>query len=127
MITIHDNTDRTQAQHVLARFNELVRKASKNFNCSLSVEAYENGREHGYYIETWRQAPRTDIWAVAFSEYRNCDDIVVYVGKAVDFEKEGHVPTEAVWSTAKSFKAGDFDGTAAFIFGYLVDMKEHKR
>lgn len=134
MIRIHDKTEKTQAAHVLAKFSEMVHKASKQYDCSLNVEAYENGREHGYYLELWRKGFAAgesmvghNHWALAFSEYRMTDDIVVYVGLASDFNREGHVPSEESYAAKKFFKRGDYTEAAAFIFGYLVDLKEHRR
>jgi hypothetical protein len=126
MINIHDRTERHQADEVLAKLKAMIREEGKRFFCSVDVEAYENGREHGYYLEMWRTARTKQAWAVSFSEYRTSDDIVVYFGKSEDFDNEGHVPTQLVWENMKTFKYQDFDGAAAFIFDYLFNHEEFR-
>lgn len=72
---------------------------------------YENGREHGFFIEKGDKA-------VAFSEYRNSDDIVVYYGGNADFD-EDHIPTDDTYRRKKFFKYQEYEAAAKFIKAWL--------
>lgn len=62
------------------------------FEIDLTLEPYQNGREHGWALHNYRTGNK-----VAFSENRNSDDIVVYLGKCVDFAFAGNVPSDKVY------------------------------
>lgn len=54
------------------------------------VEAYSNGREQGLFI-------RGTNGVASFSESRNSDDIVVYLGERGEFAMQGNVPSERAY------------------------------
>jgi hypothetical protein len=65
-----------QATAVLLLLEQVAAKASLDY--TFEVGHYENGRETGFYVTCNGRS-------VAFSEYRNTDQIVIYHGDAVDF------------------------------------------
>ena len=66
------------------------------------LEPYQNGREHGFAISNYKNDLK-----VAFSEYRNSDSIVVYLGTNGDFAMGGNIPSEKVYSKKEFF---DYNG-----------------
>lgn len=119
-ITISDSVARPQADEVLA----LV-KALATFSPALGImgiNIYENCRERGYHINYYVEGSAAR--AVSFSENRNSDDIVVYVGSMIDFAPNTNIPNEEVYHNGrKYFKYQDFIGAANFIFNYLVRLR----
>jgi hypothetical protein len=65
-----------------------------------SLGCYSNGRENGFCLKLFEGG---NLLAIAFSEYRKSDDIVVYVGGWTDFEMQGNVPSEEVYENKKMF------------------------
>ena len=75
-MTIHNKL--AHANKVLAH----VRKLTKGKRGELCILAYKNGRENGYTLAGWKKTK--GLLEVTFSENRNSDHIVVYVGQTVD-------------------------------------------
>lgn len=80
------------------------------------LEAYSNGREQGYVILS------PDV-AVAFSENRNSDDIVIYVGTPKDFYLE---LSEKVYKGRRGFAYGDFGGAAQHIIDEMEKSERYR-
>lgn len=80
-----------------------------------SVTKYENGREHGYLIST-------KTTTICFSEYRNSDDIVVYVSNPGE-EFEDGTPTDRAYATKKFFRFDQSDEAAAYISSVIKSAK----
>jgi hypothetical protein len=82
----------------------------------LHLEAYANGREQGFSVANFN----TDkVKRVAFSEYRNTDQIVVYWGVYSDFSNAGNCPNAEIYKNANFFGDNDIVGAARFIAEYL--------
>ena len=77
------------------------------------VECYANGREHGFAIKGYGVVKGG--FGVAFSENRNSDSIVVYVGKYNDFGMAGNVPSEDVYRASKHFAYNEIYEAARLI------------
>jgi hypothetical protein len=82
-----------------------------------SIEADVNGREAGFRITSpdYRKS-------VVFSENRNSDSIVLYVGRATEFSMQGNVPSEAVYKASHHFGEEDYLGAAKTAVAYLVGV-----
>jgi hypothetical protein len=108
-----DSTKMQPAQDVLTHVEKLSGKRN-----AFHLEAYANGREQGYAIanfdSTLPKYPR-----VAFAEYRNSDQIVVYFGTYHDFDMQGNTPSDKVYHDARFFAHDDARGAAKFIVKYL--------
>lgn len=83
----------------------------------LRLEPYQNGREHGWSL----YGP--NYCQVAFSEYRNSDDIVVYAGKGNVFSMQGNVPIQEVWEARNMFQYNCVYEAARFIVDFLSEQK----
>jgi hypothetical protein len=79
---------------------------------NLYVENYANGREQGYHLRLWRKDK-----ALTFSEYRNTDQWVVYIGKPADFNNG--TPNEKVYAEKKFFGCYDYNELINFIQDYF--------
>jgi hypothetical protein len=77
------------------------------------VETYSNCREQGFAIKAHDSAK------VAWSECRNSDQIVVYFGKAKDFEFNTNIPSEKSYKNARYFNPDKIEQAARFIFKKL--------
>jgi hypothetical protein len=73
------------------------------------LEAYSNCREQGFCLKTYDKV-------FCFSEYRNSDSIVVYVGHHWDFYP-ANIPSDGTFAAAKFFP--DEISAAAFILQQL--------
>ena len=103
------------AAAVLATINTLLDDSDNDTLARFSVEAYANGREHGYCIKGWNPV-FTGTLGIAFSECRSSDSIVVYCGtEFTDFQMGGNIPSERVWRDAKYFDYGEYQKAAEFI------------
>lgn len=88
------------------------------------LEAYSNGREQGLSLTVSDSSgAEFEVRKVAFSENRNSDNIVVYVGSDYDFRMNGNVPSEDVWGYRHYFDPDDHKGAAEFIVGFLTARK----
>lgn len=98
---------------VAAKVLKAVRKAlpKDREERRLYLEAYSNGREQGYRLKVVEAGPRE--MNISFSENRNSDNIVVYMG--YNFAMQGNVPSEEAYRTAHCFDCGEYDKTAKFI------------
>ena len=107
-----------QAQLVL----DLVLKDARirRLNRDHLVEAYQNGREQGFAIQTWNYETHGLI-AVSWAEHRNSDDIVVYVGQG---ENQGL--SDDAWKNSKGFRYDDHYGAAQYIIETLIDLDATK-
>lgn len=81
----------------------VLRKTNLVSNNNIAIYPYVNGRENGFMC--WYT--RTDK-AVAFSEHRNSDEIVLYRGKYTgltggDFEHGTHIPSDKVYKNRHGF------------------------
>lgn len=87
-------------------------------NRDLTVNYYENGREHGFTIKNERNSAQ-----VSFAEHRSSDDVIVYFGNSGSFNEDGSL-TEKAYESNKNMKhyKGDEDGckrAAKFISTFL--------
>lgn len=78
------------------------------------VQAYSNGREQGYYIGGGDKV-------VAFSEFRNSDSIVVYVGERGTFSMQGNVPSDEAYDNKTFFPWNGEKEAAEFIVPILQE------
>lgn len=72
------------------------------------IEAYSNGREQGFALFLYKKK-------IAFSENRNSDDLVVYVGLQNEFDMAGNIPNERVYRIAKYFPPNKFSSGISYI------------
>lgn len=77
------------------------------------LESYQNGREQGYSIVV--TLPGSRLVQISFSENRNSDDIVVYIG---DYTTQG-ISENAYWGR-RYFLAGCYDEAAGYIVEYML-------
>ena len=101
------------ANEILKAVDKLDKKNDRWF-----IEGYKNGRENGYAIVNGNVA-----WPfpkAVFSENRNSDEIVVYLGTAdyKDFS-DGNIPSEIPYKNKKYFRYDDVNGAAKFIVSHL--------
>ena len=82
-----------------------------------SIEAYQNGREQGYSIVIYNTGFFNKM--IAFSENRNSDDIVVYVG-----EYSFQSISDKAYNNAKYFKWDDIIGAANYIVEQIIDFNK---
>jgi len=126
------------AKKVLAQINKKISKTVAH-NCV--VEAYANGREHGYSLYYWKDVavsranfrkffgngknsvPLPLPKRVSFSENRNSDDIVLYFGKDCEFSMQGNVPSEKIYHQAKYFRYDKIDEVAQFVVDFFAKEK----
>lgn len=108
-MTIHNKL--AHANKVLAH----VRKLTRAKKGRLYIEAYKNGRENGYTLTSWKE--ETGPLEVTFSENRNSDHIVVYVGQTVN-----DAITDKVYESKKLFMpdAAGFLLAAKYVLRNLV-------
>lgn len=74
----------------------LLQAKHNNPNTRFWIEAYSNGREQGYYLTNGHVG-------IAFSENRNSDSIVAYVGRSRDFSMQGNVPSDDIYQKKSLF------------------------
>ena len=75
-----------------ASMRSIMRKKDKNAGEAFVVYPYVNGRERGFMVSDSRNTDKNGTGrAVAFSEDRNSDSVVVYVGKEYKHEYEASV------------------------------------
>jgi hypothetical protein len=86
------------------------------------VEAYANGREHGYSVVVYGLG--VTGMKLSFAENRNSDCIVVYIGKPLDFAMGGNIPDEEVYRHgAHYFSAADGDAAAEKAAAAFIQSK----
>jgi len=88
------------AQSVLSLIDTLLDGYENNDR--FHVECYSNGREQGYHIRGYVASAKSGF-GCSFSEGRISDDIVVYIGKAEDFDPQGNVPSEEIYRDNQVF------------------------
>ena len=79
----------------------------------LHLGTYSNGREQGYHVHSLDNQR-----AASFSENRNSDDIVVYLGLH-QFFHDGH-PDENVYNNRKYFDSDAYEEAAEWIINYII-------
>ena len=84
----------------------------------LHIEAYVNGREHGFMVYDRREYLRT-FRKTAFSENRNSDSIVVYFGVGTDFSMQGNVPNDECYRNRVFFDPDAYAAAAKAIALYI--------
>lgn len=104
----------------------IVLDLSKNGTQTYFVEPYVNGREVGYSIrlrDTGGAANNlTRGWPQAtFSENRNSDDIVVYLGTTTNFSMQGNVPDEETYRSATYYPFDGYLAAAKAIVEYFEE------
>ena len=74
------------------------------------LEMYSNGREQGYHLKVVTEDGTA--WGCSFSENRNSDQLIVYIGTGetfwVPFQMSGNVPTEAISKKALYYATDEF-------------------
>jgi hypothetical protein len=100
------------ADRVLWKVEQITGNQSEEW----TLYPYLNGREAGYSLTAY-----PGLW-VAFSENRNSDEIVVYVGRAGDFEMAGHVPINSAWRSRRYFHPDHVEQAARYIVDYLMQV-----
>jgi len=98
------------ADDVLKELNLLLKEVPLKTESMFSIYCYSNGREQGYYI------PSFVSWGsgCAFSENRNSDDIVVYIGRF-----DNHVPTDQTYRNGSYYK--NSNEAAQGIYNFILD------
>lgn len=96
------------AERVLRQIKRFMRNSPKHIE--LDLGAYQNGREQGYSLRAIYS--KTSLF-VCWSECRNSDRIVVYIG---DIDPMQSI-TDKMYKEAKYFRAGDYENVANFIIG----------
>jgi hypothetical protein len=79
------------------------------------LECYSNGREQGYCLHSYRRQ-------ISFSENRNSDDIVVYVGYM--FNMQGNGPTDEAYKNRRLFNYNDYYKAAGYIVEAMQDANQ---
>lgn len=99
---------------------------TKNERGEVMVEAYENCREQGYavVVHGFPTAESAKLKA-SFAECRNSDQMVVYVGKPMDFST-GNIPNEQVYRGAAHYFSSE-EEAAAFIQKLVVKAAREAR
>lgn len=83
-----------------------------NQKANYTFDTYENGRENGYTV--------TDgVKRVCFSEYRNTDQTVLYLGLCDDFTGSGYVPCEKVYKNKVFFDYGTVDKVVEAVVSFF--------
>ncbi|MEK6832630.1 MAG: hypothetical protein AABY32_01170 [Nanoarchaeota archaeon] len=109
---------REMADVVLSSLISIVKKyRNKNH---IEIGSYQNGREQGHSIILWNQDNFNSKW-IAFSEYRNSDELVVYESR--------HDPmqglTDSAWENKKFYnfdKKGKGYKNAIVIFDMIKEF-----
>lgn len=115
---------RLLADKVLTLVRPLIRDLDDNgTGVTISLQSYQNGREQGHALNICTYDFKTTVW-VAFAEYRNSDQVVVYVAdrdpmQSVSDEAWGRrkmcdTPDEAAYSIMEIF-CGVLKGTASLV------------
>ena len=89
--------------------NKLKKEIVKiNTDESLVLDMYANGREAGYHLRCSNGFKDPFLmWACSFSESRNSDQLVVYIGKIMDFDMAGNIPNELTYKNKKFYSEGE--------------------
>jgi len=84
------------------KFLNLLKKELKKIKSqeSVTLEMYSNGREQGYHLRWWNLGL---YWGCSFSENRNSDALVVYLGGGA-FAMQGNVPDAASYREKKCYE-----------------------
>lgn len=99
-----------QLEVVLAKHPEVSKNAW--------LECYKNGRENGYALVYWLGTTSSFRKAV-FSEYRNSDNIVVYLGDSIGQFGCGNVPSEEVYASRKMFPSTSANKVACSVVRWI--------
>lgn len=95
-------TNLTTDRNYIEEVKEKLVSTFLNQKAHYTFDTYENGRENGYTV--------TDgVKRVCFSEYRNTDQTVLYLGLCGDFSNSGYVPSEKVYKNKVFFDYGTVD------------------
>ena len=100
-------SDMKQAIEVMSTtaMKALMRKKDKDAGEAFTVYPYVNGREKGFMVSDSRSKGNR---AVAFSEHRNSDSLVIFVGKPYKHEHEkGKGPLNFRYDMHDSIKLTD--------------------
>ncbi len=100
-----------KATAILAIVFEMV---DEDVWAKMIVEPYLNGRENGYALH-----PFLGKVKVVFSENRNSDNIVVYVGGINSFTMGGNVPDDDAYKERWMTDPDDYFGAAKYIYSKL--------
>lgn len=114
MITVNYNgATLNQATAVMREIERLARTSATI--AAFDVDGYENGREHGFFVKC-----KATGNAIAFAEYRNTDDIVLYPSKIADFTGGSNLITESIYAAKRFVGYGRYDLAAGLAYGWLV-------
>lgn len=114
MITVnYQGATLNQATAVMRELERLA-KASATI-AEFEVDGYENGREHGFFVKC-----KATGNAIAFAEYRNTDDIVLYPSKIADFTDCYNLITESIYAAKRFVGYGQYTQAASLAYGWLV-------
>ena len=106
---------------------ELVKVGSKE---DLVLEMYSNCREQGYHLQTSRiDGDNVVTWGCSFSENRNSDELVVYVGTGSQrFEMQGNVPDQRAYDSARYYgpREGELKKATSYIITSLREFIGNK-
>lgn len=72
---------------------KIVEKALRKTKQRITVEAWSNGREQGYYLSGHLAGGR----GCCFAQQRNSDSIVVVFGKTTEFDVTTNMPNDERW------------------------------
>lgn len=101
----------------------LVKKALAGHPGTLSLEAYQNGRETGHALTVYVGGY---AWTVVYANDRRSDMVVVYTGGSfgkcgLSFGMAGNVPSEEIYQNRRTFPTAA--GAAAFVAEFIQNPK----
>lgn len=103
---------KSQADQILEKIDTQTEIGRNPFK--ITVEIYENGREHGWALTNGRGRK------VAFSEYRNSDEIVIYRGRKDAFDElNGNLPSDELYDKKMFLACGKIEKAARIISNFL--------
>lgn len=116
----HETEINTEKINIAEKILLAIGKVKIHRMSSIWVDTYHNCREQGFCIVgVGADSERVEI---SFSEYRNSDNIVVYVNKDKDDRfSDGGVPSDYAYETKTFFGFGEFQKAADFIKSKLEE------
>lgn len=85
----------------------------------VTIEPYLNGRESGFALWRYSSFEPTKVNKAVFSEFRS-GGLVVYTGRAVDFDMAGNMPSEQTYRRKTIFGEYAYDDAAIAVIAYLA-------
>lgn len=93
------------------------------------IECWSNGREQGYYIQTYpvdlirHAGGKAEEGAIVFAQARSSDGITVTAGTSREFNYQTHQPSEDLWANANKHFNDDREA-AKYIADFILKSME---